>query len=84
MKGTIMKHPAALFGLAALCAALPSAAAPDAADTLVVNGKSAAADIRTIGGSPYVKLADVAKALGIIVTKRRIKMTTSWRAEWAL
>ena len=67
-----------------MCAALPSAAAPDAADTLVVNGKSAAADIRTIGGSPYVKLADVAKALGIIVTKRRIKMTTSWRAEWAL
>jgi hypothetical protein len=70
MKGTIMKHPAILIGLAALCLTLPGAAAPDTADTLVVNGKSAPADVRTIGGSAYVKLADIAKALGMIVTKR--------------
>jgi hypothetical protein len=65
-----MKHPVILFGLTALSLALPSIAAPGTADTLVVNGKSASADIRTIAGSPYVKLADVAKALGMIVTKR--------------
>lgn len=57
--------------LAALPAALALCAAPAmAADNIVVNGKDAAADIRTIGGSAYVKLADIAKALGMIVTKR--------------
>ena len=65
-----MKHPVTLFGLAALSLALPSTAAPGTADTLVVNGKPAPADVRIIGGSPYVKLADVAKALGMVVVKR--------------
>ena len=45
-------------------------ATPVLADTLTVDGKTAPADVRTIGGSPYVKLADVAKALGMIVVKR--------------
>lgn len=65
-----MKHPVIMFGVAALSLALPSTAAPGTADTLVVNGKSAPADVRMIAGSPYVKLADVAKALGMVVTKR--------------
>ena len=47
-----------------------SLAAPVGADTLTVDGKTAPADVRTIGGSPYVKLADVAKAMGMIVVKR--------------
>jgi hypothetical protein len=65
-----MKYPVIMFGLAALSMALPSVAAPGTADTLVVNGKSASADMRMIAGSPYVKLADIAKALGMVVTKR--------------
>lgn len=66
-----MKRFGTLMGLAALSLALPTTAAPGtAADTLIVNGKSVPADIRTVGGSPYVKLADIAKALGMIVTKR--------------
>jgi hypothetical protein len=46
------------------------AAPPSSADTLVVNGASTPADVRTIAGSAYVKLADIAKALGLTVTKR--------------
>lgn len=41
-----------------------------AGDTLVINGKTASTDIRHIGGSVYVKLEDVAKALGMVVSKR--------------
>lgn len=65
-----MKHPVTLFGLAALSLAVPTTAAPGTADTLIVNGKSVPADVRAIGGSPYVKLADIAKALGMVVVKR--------------
>ncbi len=66
-----MKRFGTFFGLAALILALPTTAAPGiAGDTLVVNGKSVSADMRTIGGSAYVKLADIAKALGMVVTKR--------------
>jgi len=55
------------WGLAALALfATPALAA----DTLVVNGKPASQDVRTIGGSAYVKLSDIAKALGMIVVKR--------------
>lgn len=41
-----------------------------AAEKLIINGKPAPADVRVIGGSPYVKLADVAKALGMVLVKR--------------
>lgn len=41
-----------------------------AGETLILNGKTASTDVRTIGGSAYVKLEDVAKALGMVVTKR--------------
>ncbi len=37
---------------------------------LVVNGKVASNDVRVINGSAYVKLSDVAKALGMVVVKR--------------
>lgn len=47
-----------------------SFAAARASDTLVIDGKAAMVDVRTIAGSAYVKLADVARALGMIVTKR--------------
>ena len=60
------------FGrLVAMPAALALCATPAmAADSIVVNGKDATADVRTIGGSAYVKLADIAKAMGLTVTKR--------------
>ncbi len=38
--------------------------------TLVVDGRSTPADVRTIGGSAYVRLADVAKALDMSVVSR--------------
>lgn len=41
-----------------------------AADKLVVNGKTASTDVRTVNGATYVKLSDIAKAFGMIVVKR--------------
>lgn len=41
-----------------------------AGDTLIMNGQTASTEVRTIGGSAYVKLADVAKALGMVLIKR--------------
>ena len=38
--------------------------------TLVINGQVASRDVRTLGGSAYVKISDVAKALGLVVIKR--------------
>jgi len=56
---------------AAGLAALAVCAAPAASgDTLVVNGKTTSADVRSIGGSAYVKFSDVAKALGMVLVKR--------------
>jgi hypothetical protein len=46
------------------------AAAAANGSRLVFNGKVASTDVRTIDGSAYVKLADVAKALGMVVVKR--------------
>lgn len=40
------------------------------ADTLTLNGKTASSNVRIVGGSPYVKLSDVARALGMVVVKR--------------
>jgi hypothetical protein len=55
-----------LLALLVMCAA-PSA---QAGDTLVVDGKAVTVDLKTISGSAYVRLADIAKALGLNVTKR--------------
>jgi hypothetical protein len=37
--------------------------------SLTINGNTVAADFHTIGGQTYVSLADVAKALGMTITK---------------
>lgn len=56
-----------IIGLAALTLwAAPAAVG----DTLVVNGKSTLVDVRAVGGSAYVKLSDMAKALGMVLVKR--------------
>lgn len=52
--------------LALTCGAMPTLAAPK----VVMNGKVASSDVRVINGSPYVKLADVVKAFGMVVVKR--------------
>jgi hypothetical protein len=41
-----------------------------AGETLVMNGTTASTDVRTLNGSAYVKLSDVAKALGMVLVKR--------------
>lgn len=41
-----------------------------AGETLVMNGVTVSTDVRTLNGSAYVKLSDVAKALGMVVVKR--------------
>ncbi len=55
-----------MLPLALVLTAMPALAGDD----LVVNGKAVPADVRTINGSAYVKLADIAKALGMVVVKR--------------
>jgi len=37
--------------------------------TIIVNGKATEADVRTIDGSAYVRLSDVARAFGTVVVK---------------
>ena len=37
---------------------------------LIYNGKVASTDVRTIGGTPYVKLSDMASAMGLDVVRR--------------
>jgi hypothetical protein len=37
---------------------------------LILNGKIASSDVRVINGAAYVKVADVARALGMVVVKR--------------
>lgn len=50
---------------------LTLAALPASADeTLTVNGRTASTTVRTVNGSAYVKVSDVAKALGMIVIKQ--------------
>src|SRR4051812_10681592 len=59
-----IKIAAVLIVLA--CAAMPAqAAAP-----LTINGNTVSADVRSIGGTAYVRMSDVAKALGMVVTKQ--------------
>ena len=57
--------------IAALAAMLLLAAGPGRAQgTLTMNGKVVSTDVRTLGGSAYVKLSDMAKALGMVLVKR--------------
>jgi hypothetical protein len=71
MKGKRMNRYSNRGTLAGLTLLAALAAAPAmAGDTLIVNGKPASADVKTIGGSAYVKLADIAAALGMVVVKR--------------
>jgi hypothetical protein len=56
------------YGLAIALAA--TATASMVAGSLTINGKTTAADIRTIDGSAYVRLADVAKALDMSLVKK--------------
>ncbi len=53
----------------ALTAAIGTASAAGGGK-LIYNGKVASTDVRTISGSPYVKLSDMASAMGLIVVKR--------------
>ena len=54
-----------LLGLTFTLAALPTLAD----ETLTLNGKTASTTVRTVNGSAYVKIADIAKALGMVVVK---------------
>ncbi len=54
------------FAAAVLAAATPALAG----QKLVLNGKTASTNVRVINGTAYVSLADVARALGMIVVKR--------------
>ncbi len=54
------------FAAAVLAAATPALAG----QKLVLNGKTASTNVRMINGSAYVSLADIARALGMIVVKR--------------
>lgn len=58
--------------LALSVAAVSASAAVIAAEngTLFINGKVASTEMRTIGGSAYVRVNDVAKALGMVVVRR--------------
>lgn len=58
------------IGLASVAAIGLIAGPGQAQATLTMNGKVVSQDVRSVGGSPMVKLADVAKALGMIVVKR--------------
>jgi hypothetical protein len=45
--------------------------ADTAGQKLILNGKVASSDVRMIDGSAYVKVTDVARALGMVVVKRQ-------------
>lgn len=66
MKARGATKTAGLLGTMLTIGALTAAQA----DTLTLNGKTASSDVRMVGGSPYVKLSDVAKALGMVVVRR--------------
>lgn len=54
----------------AFSATLAVAALAVANSKLILNGKVASTDVRVIGGTPYVRLSDVARALDMVVVKR--------------
>lgn len=66
MHQSITMKTAGLLGTMLTIGALTAAQA----DTLTLNGKTASSSVRMVGGSPYVKLSDVAKALGMVVVRR--------------
>ncbi|MEO7719834.1 MAG: hypothetical protein ABIY70_26805 [Capsulimonas sp.] len=53
-----------------LIAALAMTAPPATAATVTMNGQVVSTDVRNLGGGQYVRLSDVAKALGMVVVKR--------------
>ena len=66
-----MKRWHSQTALSALVLALGVAAAPARADSkLILNGKVASDSVRTVNGAAYVRLSDVAKALGLTLVKR--------------
>ncbi|MCA1597311.1 MAG: DUF4352 domain-containing protein [Chloroflexi bacterium] len=71
MKGKTMDRSGVRTGLVIFALAAGLSAAPAmAAGALVLNGKIASTDVRTLNGSAYVKLSDLAKALGMNITRR--------------
>ena len=66
-----MANPKKGLALAGLVAALAASAyALTLAGSLTVDGRTVPADVRTINGSAYVRLADVAKALDMAVVSK--------------
>jgi hypothetical protein len=63
MKLFVIAVPAAFVGIVGVAWAA-------ARTNLVMNGKVASSDVRVIEGSAYVKVADVAKALNMVVVRR--------------
>lgn len=59
-------HKALVFGSALACAAVVLAAQ---VGRVTMNGKVVSTSVKTINGTAYVKLSDVAKAFGMTVTK---------------
>lgn len=58
------------YGITALIIALVIAGACWAASSkLIINGELASTDVRVIGGKSYAPLSDIAKSLGMVVTK---------------
>jgi hypothetical protein len=56
--------------LAALALIVGATVAADTGGKLILNGKVASTDVRIIGGSAYVKVSEVAAAMGMHVAKR--------------
>lgn len=58
-------------GVLMVAAALALTAGPGRAQgTLTMNGQVVSTDVHSLGGSAYVRLSDIAKALGMVVVKR--------------
>jgi hypothetical protein len=57
-------------GVLAVAAAFVLAGPGRAQGTLTMNGQVVSTDVRTLGGGAYVRLGDMAKALGMVVVKR--------------
>lgn len=58
--------------MTALAAAtLNLTATAQAAPNLVINGKVASSNVKTVGGRPYVSLSDLAKSMGMVVVKTK-------------
>ena len=65
-----MRHWQRRFQVASLLAPFVISTLPvQAATPLTVNGTTVSADVRSIAGTSYVRLSDIAKALGMVVVK---------------